>query len=89
MKQQLRELASHCDLAVVGHTHRWGSTQDARGRWIINPGETSGWSFGTPTVAILNVAKRTVGWFDVRCVPAACLGFASYDQRSGRAQAAQ
>lgn len=86
MKRQLRELADTYDLAVVGHTHRWGRTQDSRNRWIINPGETSGWSFGTPTVAMLDVTKRSVAWFDLRRESRVCLGSASYDERSNRAQ---
>lgn len=41
------------DVVVFGHTHRASIRRDAAGRLLINPGETGGWTYGKPSVAIL------------------------------------
>ncbi|MFQ5734338.1 MAG: YfcE family phosphodiesterase [Planctomycetaceae bacterium] len=48
-----RELVDECRAVVTGHTHRPKIAYDAEGRLRLNPGETSGWSFRKPTIAIL------------------------------------
>jgi putative phosphoesterase len=58
MKQQLRGLDADYDVAVFGHTHKPRIARDNAGRLLINPGETSGWSFGRPTIAILETTTR-------------------------------
>lgn len=58
MRRQLRGLDADYDIAVFGHTHKPRIERDAVGRLLINPGETSGWSFGRPTIAILDTATR-------------------------------
>lgn len=58
MKRQLRGFAGDYDIAVVGHTHKPRIDRDEQGRLMINPGETSGWSYGRPTVAILETTTR-------------------------------
>ena len=49
----LRDAYDGADVVVFAHTHRASVTRDAAGRLFLNPGETSGWSFGKPSVAIL------------------------------------
>lgn len=78
MERQLRGFAVPFDVAVYGHTHRPGIRRDEEGRLWINPGETSGWTFGAPTVAVLDTMSREVqiipietrtpleSWADVR-----------------------
>jgi len=58
MKRQLRGLDTEYDIAVFGHTHKPRIECDERGRLQINPGETSGWSFGRPTIVLLETATR-------------------------------
>jgi hypothetical protein len=57
MKRQLRGLDDY-DVGVVGHTHKPRIERDARGRLLINPGETSGWSFGRPTIALFDTSTK-------------------------------
>ena len=53
MQRQLRGLVDDYDVAIFGHTHKPRIGRDDAGRLFINPGETSGWTFGRPTVALL------------------------------------
>ena len=53
MQRQFRGLPGDFDVAVYGHTHKPRIHHDRQGRLFINPGETSGWTFGRPTVVIL------------------------------------
>lgn len=50
---QLKDYLGDCDVVISAHTHRPHVTKDARGRLFVNPGETSGWTYRKPTVAIL------------------------------------
>ncbi|MEW4487343.1 metallophosphoesterase [Thalassoglobus sp. JC818] len=59
MPSQLRNCEEDYDIAVHGHTHRPSIEHDANGRLVINPGETSGWTFNNPTVALLDTSTRT------------------------------
>ena len=52
MKRQLAQLDDPLDVAVYAHTHKPRIFQDD-GVLCINPGETGGWSFGRPTVVLL------------------------------------
>jgi putative phosphoesterase len=54
MERQLRGFDEPFDVAVCGHTHKPSLARDEAGRLWINPGETSGWTFGKPTVAVLD-----------------------------------
>ena len=54
MDRCLRDLDGDFDVAIYAHTHKPSITHDERGRLFINPGETSGWSYGKPTVALLD-----------------------------------
>lgn len=44
------------DVCVFAHTHKAEITRDEWGRLYINPGETSGWSYRKPSVAILDTS---------------------------------
>jgi putative phosphoesterase len=44
------------DVIVYAHSHRPRIARDDRGRWWINPGETSGWTYGDPTVVMLDTS---------------------------------
>lgn len=41
------------DVVIFSHTHRAAIQDDGEGRLLINPGETGGWTYGRPSVAIL------------------------------------
>jgi uncharacterized protein len=58
MQRQLRGQADDWDIAVFGHTHKPRIKQDELGRLLINPGETSGWTFGRPTIGLLETRTR-------------------------------
>jgi putative phosphoesterase len=60
MERQLRGQATDWDIALFGHTHKPRIRRDDSGRVLINPGETSGWTFGQPTIALLETATREV-----------------------------
>lgn len=60
MPSQLREADFEYDLTVYGHTHKPDVRRDQQGRLVINPGETSGWTYGQPTVAILETTSQHV-----------------------------
>lgn len=55
-----------CDVVVFAHTHKPLVHQDSQGHLLINPGETSGWTYGRPTVAILDTATRVAEIVDLR-----------------------
>jgi putative phosphoesterase len=58
MKRQLRGLDADYDVAIFGHTHKPRIERDEAGRLLINPGETSGWTFGRPTIAVYDTQAR-------------------------------
>jgi putative phosphoesterase len=58
MQRQLRGQADDWDIAVFGHTHKARVQHDDLGRLFINPGETSGWTFGRPTIVLLDTTTR-------------------------------
>jgi putative phosphoesterase len=60
MERQLRGQEADWDIALFGHTHKPRGRRDDAGRLLINPGETSGWTFGQPTIALLETATRQV-----------------------------
>lgn len=78
MERQLTGYDQPFDVCVYGHTHRPRVRRDDEGRLYINPGETSGWTFGRPTAAILetstleaeivplSTAEPLEPWFDAR-----------------------
>lgn len=54
MDRSLRGMDGEFDVAIFAHTHKPSITHDDQGRLFINPGETSGWSHGRPSVALLD-----------------------------------
>jgi putative phosphoesterase len=52
-RELLRNQWDGADVVIYAHTHRPRINRDPHGRLWINPGETSGWTFGDPTIAIL------------------------------------
>jgi putative phosphoesterase len=60
MQRQLRGQADDWDIALFGHTHKPRIQRDDSGRLLINPGETSGWTFGQPTIGLLETRSREV-----------------------------
>ncbi|WP_437187403.1 metallophosphoesterase [Planctomicrobium sp. SH668] len=60
MKRQLQGYLGDFDVAVFGHTHRPSVERDDRQRLFVNPGETSGWTYGSPTVGILETTTGCV-----------------------------
>ncbi|MCX7395662.1 MAG: metallophosphoesterase [Planctomycetales bacterium] len=56
MDRSLLGLGGEFDVAIFAHTHKPSLTRDLQGRLWINPGETSGWSFGKPSVALLDTS---------------------------------
>jgi predicted phosphodiesterase len=49
----LRRDYDGADLVIYGHTHKPNIRRDDAGRWFVNPGETSGWTYRRPTVALV------------------------------------
>ena len=60
MQRQLRGQPNDWDIAVFGHTHKPRVRRDEHNRLLINPGETSGWTFGVPTIAFLETSTQAV-----------------------------
>lgn len=56
MERSLRGLEGEFDIAIYAHSHKPSITRDDQGRLYINPGETSGWSHGRPSVALLETS---------------------------------
>lgn len=49
------------DILIYGHTHKPEvKYQGTKPRLIVNPGEASGWLFGDPTIAILDLTTDKV-----------------------------
>ena len=66
MKRQLRGLDEDFDVAVYAHTHKPRIARDESGRLHINPGEAGGWSFGRPTIAVLETESFEVDLIDLQ-----------------------
>lgn len=52
----LRGDVEGADVVVYGHTHKPNVERDDAGRLFVNPGETSGWTYRRPTIAVLETA---------------------------------
>lgn len=65
MDRSLRGVEGEFDVAIYAHTHKPSVTHDENGRLFINPGETSGWSYGRPTVALFDTFTRDVRIVDL------------------------
>lgn len=69
MERQLRGFDEPFDVCVHGHTHKPRVARDERGRLFINPGETSGWTFGRPTAAVLETASMQAEVIEIKPTP--------------------
>lgn len=49
----LKGLIEGADVIISAHTHRASVSWDASERLHVNPGETSGWTYRQPTIALL------------------------------------
>jgi putative phosphoesterase len=65
MERQLREASEDFDVCIYAHTHKPRQYQDERGRLYLNPGETSGWTFGRATVMLFETTTREVRVVDL------------------------
>lgn len=72
MLRQLRDAPGDYDVVIFAHTHKPSITRDETGTMYLNPGETSGWTYGNPTVAILEtlpLSARIVSLSEVELPP--------------------
>ena len=60
MLEDLRGMIDGADIIIYAHTHKPRAEQDRWGRLFLNPGETSGWTYRKPTVAILETTTKQV-----------------------------
>lgn len=56
MLRTLRAAEGEFDVCVFAHTHKPEISRDEQGRLYVNPGETSGWTYREPTVALLDTS---------------------------------
>ena len=52
-RELIRAPVDGVDVIVYAHTHKPRIHRDDGGRLWVNPGETSGWTYGKPSIAIL------------------------------------
>lgn len=71
MLRQVQGDDSDCDVVVYAHTHRPAIARDSYGRLFVNPGETSGWTSGRPTIAVIETNPLSAEIIDLRPAPAA------------------
>lgn len=73
MAHHLHDIRDHvdgADIIIFAHTHRPSIAADRHGRVFINPGETGGWMFRKPTVAILETTTRQAEILDLPAMSA-------------------
>ena len=58
--EELRGFDENSDVVISAHTHRASVTRGEGGRLFINPGETSGWVFRKPSIAVLDTPSLEV-----------------------------
>lgn len=56
--ESVRGFLGEVDVIIYAHSHRSGIERDKRGRLLINPGETGGWTYRKPSVALLDTESR-------------------------------
>lgn len=56
-RELIRESFEGLDIIVYAHTHKPRIHCDEAGRLWINPGETSGWTYRNPSIAILDTGS--------------------------------
>lgn len=80
MERTLRGLEGEFDIAIYAHSHKPSITRDEQGRLYINPGETSGWSHGRPSVALLDTTtmQARIVYLNPETIPSPALQSESY-----------
>ena len=68
-RQLVRDWVDGADIVIFAHTHRPSVQRDDHGRLWVNPGETSGWTYGDPTVIILETSPRHVDLIHLNDIP--------------------
>jgi putative phosphoesterase len=66
----VRDVVDGADVVIYAHTHKPNIQRDDSGRLYINPGETSGWTYRHPTIALLDTASRTAEIIELTQMPA-------------------
>jgi putative phosphoesterase len=56
--QDVKDCVGDADVVIFAHTHRPSIVRDRNDRLFINPGETGGWMFRRPTVAVYDTETR-------------------------------
>jgi predicted phosphodiesterase len=69
MLRHLKGYAAGCDIVIYAHTHKPRIHTDAKGRLLVNPGETSGWTYRLPTIAMVETTTRTGRIIDLPPLP--------------------
>ena len=64
-KELLRNGIEGADVVVFAHTHKPLVRRDNGGRLFVNPGETSGWTYGRPTMAWIDTELRDAEIIDL------------------------
>ncbi|MCH7989008.1 MAG: YfcE family phosphodiesterase [Planctomycetes bacterium] len=54
--ESLRGHIAGADVVIFAHTHRPVISRDNKGRLFVNPGETSGWTYRKPSIALLETS---------------------------------
>ncbi|MEO8496463.1 MAG: YfcE family phosphodiesterase [Planctomycetota bacterium] len=67
-RELLREPVEGVDIIVYAHTHKPRIHHDEAGRLWINPGETSGWTYGNPSIVMLDTGSLETGPMDAQVV---------------------
>lgn len=57
--ESVRGLIDGVDVVIAAHSHKPAIDRDREGRLFINPGETSGWTYRNPMVALLDTDPLT------------------------------
>lgn len=56
--EHVRGLCDGANVVIWAHTHKPNIARDAAGRLLLNPGETAGWVFRKPTIAVFDSQTR-------------------------------
>ncbi len=69
--QLLKNDFAGCDLVVYAHTHRPNISQVEGGPLLVNPGETSGWTYRQPSIAVVETSPLSAQIVRLPDMPAA------------------
>lgn len=58
-------LARDAHVVIYAHTHRPKIRWDSKGRLLVNPGETSGWTYRQPSIALVETAPLAARIIDL------------------------